>query len=167
MMRLLIPLALGLVGLGAGVGAGVALRGDPLPAPDADLVASVAPCGDAGPGHAEPTRSKGEPTVFIRLDKQFVVPVIHDGRVDAMVAMALTLEVDPEIEDTVYSREPKLRDAFLRILLDHANTGGFDGTFTANTVVQTLTGRLLQEGREAVGAGLTDILILDLAKQEI
>ena len=67
---------------------------------------------------------------YVKLNNQFVVPVVEDGRVAAMVVLSLSLEVEAGNTEAVYQREPKLRDAFLQVLFDHANVGGFCGSFT-------------------------------------
>ena len=175
MLRLLLPLVLGLVGLGAGVGAAVVLRPDIAPGPD--LASSAPPCGvaadhdasyatggdHAAAGHGEAYSN----TVFARLSRQFVVPVIEDGRVASMAVMSLTLEVTPELEETVFDREPRLRDGFLRVILDHANTGGFEGTFTSNGAIDAVKTRLMESARSELGTGVKDVLLLDIARQDL
>lgn len=174
MKRLLLPLVLGLVGLGAGVGAAVVLKPDPAHGPD--LAQSGAPCGEPaghdadaghGGGHDDGHGGSSSGTVFAQLNRQFVVPVIEDGRVASMAVMSLTLEVTPNLEETVFEREPRLRDGFLRVILDHANTGGFDGTFTSNGAVDAVKARLMETARAELGDGVKDVLLLDIARQDL
>jgi flagellar protein FliL len=61
---------------------------------------------------------------------QFIVPVMKKGKVAAMVILSLSLEVKPGMTSKVYDMEPKLRDVFLQVMFDHANAGGFDGSYT-------------------------------------
>ena len=138
MMKLLLPLLLVLAGLGAGVGAGLA------PRPDAQEEAVVInPCGDQE--HAEPAKdhkpeatsdpSTSDDLDYVKLNNQFVVPVVSDDLVEALVVMSLSVEIAPGFREFVYAREPKLRDALLQVMFDHANMGGFEGAFTdANTL---------------------------------
>lgn len=167
MIAKLLPVVLLALGAGAGVGAGVALRPAPAAVPDgggADVAATDGAedheSGDGG-GHG-----KGE-EIFVDLDQQFVVPVLEDGRVNSMVVMSLTLDVTAEAEELAQTRRPRLRDSFLRVMLDHANTGGFDGTFTSNGAMDRLRGALKDVGRRELGPGLREVLILDFNRQDV
>lgn len=127
-MRKLLPIILALVGLGAGMGGGLLLR-----PPSVD--ASANPCGDAaGTQVAHVPAAVEDPGVpahdYVKLNNQFVVPVVEGGRVSALVIVSISLEVTIGSTEQIYSREPKLRDGFLQVLFDHANAGGFKGAFT-------------------------------------
>lgn len=164
MIGKLIPLALALSGLGAGVGAGIALR------PEPEVETSASPCGDVeetAPEQAE--KDEGEPatTDFVKMENQFVIPVIEGDAVGALVVLSLSLEVASEQTENVYARIPKLRDGFLRVLLDHANVGGFDGAFTSNGSMDTLRASLTEVGTQQLGKVLTDVLILDINRQDL
>ncbi|MDP2085034.1 MAG: flagellar basal body-associated FliL family protein [Gemmobacter sp.] len=150
-MRKLLPLLLLLIGSGAGLGAGVFLRPPPEPGPkDAPIAAPAKP----------------ENLEYVKLPSQFVIPLMDGGRVGALVVLSLSLEVPEGQSDGVHAREPKLRDEFLRVLFEHANTGGFRGTFTdsANLVVLR---RALKEGAAKVMRDqVTDVLITDIVRQD-
>ena len=104
---------------------------------------------------------------YVKLDNQFVVPVIEDGRTEALVMMLIGLDVAPGASESVYSKEPKLRDALLRVMFDHANAGGFAGGFTGGDRVEPLRDALRERARAILGAELIDVLILDLVRQEV
>ena len=106
---------------------------------------------------------------YVKLDSQFVVPVIEDGRTISLVVLALSLEVEPGAgaREAVFAREPKLRDALLRVMFDHANAGGFSGGFTAEARIEGLRDALRESARAVLGPGLRDVLILDIARQEV
>lgn len=176
-MRKLLPLILALAGLAAGAGAGIALR----PAPEAGD-AHGEDGGHAGEdGHAAedgkgakdghdgahppPADPSAEPE-FVKLSNQFVVPVVEDGRVAAMVILSLSLEVRPGSTEAVFSREPRLRDAFLQVLFDHANAGGFDGVFTSGEVLLGLRRTLRDTALREIGPAVHDVLITELLRQE-
>jgi hypothetical protein len=160
-----IPVALLLLGLGGGVGAGLMFptappAGDDGPGPCGD-VAAAAPAAAGAHGGGQGGRE------YVRLNNQFVVPVVEAGRVAALVVLSISLEVATGKQDLVFSREPKLRDSFLRVLFDHANTGGFSGMFTAATTMRALREMLLQAAQEALGPTVTDVLIIDLVRQDV
>lgn len=155
MIKKLFPLILALVGLGIGVGAGIFLR--PATDPAAEAAAAEAHSAKADPESAPE---------YVKLNNQFVVPVLQDGRVESMVILSLSLEVKPNSSEEVYSKEPKLRDVFLQVLFDHANAGGFRGSFTDGANLILLRRALQEAGVSVLGEILTDVLIVDIARQD-
>ncbi len=173
MLRKLLPLLLALVGLGGGIAAGLVLR----PAPDAKGHATEssgqAPAGEHGDTAAESAEAAGhdgEPEEgapeYVKMNNQFVVPVIEEGRVAAMVVLSLSLDVVPGNTEAVYQREPKLRDVFLQVLFDHANTGGFSGSFTDGSNLIVLRSSLKEAAALVLGNLVNDVLITDIARQD-
>jgi hypothetical protein len=100
------------------------------------------------------------------MNNQFVIPVVEDGHVAAMVILALSLEVAHGKTQDAYGREPKLRDAFLQILFDHANAGGFNGSFTDGANLVLLRKALLEAAKNILGDVVSDVLISDIARQD-
>ena len=160
MIRKLIPIIVALIGLGVGLGAGIFLR----PAADhpADPAAETTPAHEGATAEADPENAPE----YVKLNNQFVVPVLEDGRVVAMVIMALSLEVAKDSSESVYSREPKLRDAFLQVMFDHANAGGFKGSFTDGSNLILLRKALLEAAQTTLGDVVKDILISEIARQD-
>jgi hypothetical protein len=95
-----------------------------------------------------------------------VVPVMQDGRVAAMVVLSLSLEVQEGNTEAVYQREPKLRDVFLQVLFDHANVGGFSGSFTDGSNLVVLRNSLKEAAALVLGTTVRDVLITDIARQD-
>lgn len=170
MMGKLVPVLLALIGLGGGAGAGLFLR--PAPAPE-DLAAAGAEKADAAeagdyaaePGQEVAADDESGPE-YVKMNNQFVVPVVEEGRVAAMVVLSLSLEVEAGNTEAVYQREPKLRDAFLQVLFDHANIGGFSGSFTDGANLVVLRNSLKEAAALVMGTVVTDILITDIARQD-
>jgi len=162
MKRLVLPLILMLLGLAGGVGAGLALR----PAPEvAEARADpVTPAPTATPDPPEPLRPEGTQTV--RLPSQFLVPLIGEGRVRAMVVLGIALDILPGETFDLAQNEARVRALFLQLLFDYANLGGFDGVFTAGEQLLTLRRPLLEAARAEFGAKVHDVLIVDLLRQE-
>lgn len=169
MMRVLLPLLLLILGLGGGVGAGLLL------APAEPGVASevTAPCGPAPEPVGATARTDGGAGEesgaghdYVRFNNQFVIPLLTEGQVDALVMMSLSLEVPAGQQEHVQAQEPKLRDAFLQVLFDHANVGGFDGLYTAQSAMRRLRGALLAAAQEELGPLVADVLITDLVRQD-
>lgn len=149
-------------------------NGHDAPAPAAPHAAPAA----AGGGHGAPAAggdghgggdgdhgAGGDAAAWFKFPQQFFVPVLHDGRLDSTMVLSLTLEMPQAVSETVYAHEHKLRDALLRQLLIQANTGGFDGNFTADAHLRALRAALLAAA-QAVVPQVGDILIGDIARQD-
>jgi flagellar FliL protein len=171
MLGKLIPVILALVGLGGGVGAGLFLR--PAPAAEDHAPEGVDPAKAGDHGEAaddEAADHEGEPEEgapeYVKMNNQFVVPVVEDGRVAAMVVLSVSIEVEAGNTEAVYQREPKLRDVFLQVLFDHANTGGFSGSFTDGANLIVLRTSLKEAAVLVMGSAVRDVLITDIARQD-
>ncbi len=157
-MRKLLPILMLLIGLGAGAGAGIFLRPAPFPSED------------SMPQKTDPSAKKAGETSgheFVKLNNQFVVPIIKNDKVASMVLVSLSLEVLAGYKEAVFSKEPKLRDALLQAMFDHANIGGFDGAFTQSGNLDLLKKSLFETARLSLGDKLIEVLIIDIARQEI
>lgn len=163
MIRKLIPVLLALIGLGIGMGAGLFLR----PAPEEPVAEGEAAAEghDTAPAEAEEADPEALPE-YVKMNNQFVVPVMDGGKVASMVILSLSLEVETGTSEQVYAREPKLRDAFLQVLFDHANAGGFQGSFTDGSNLVLLRKALMESASNILGAVVKDVLISDIARQD-
>jgi flagellar FliL protein len=169
-MGKIIPLLFLVIGVGGGLAGGLALAPEPVECPEPGTTPP-----DGLPAGCEVAETQDEPagdedettSEFVRMNDQFVIPVLEDGDVRSLVVMSITLEVDPGSTAPVFEREPKLRDTLLRVLFDHANTGGFNGAYTAAGPMERLRKALLEAARKTAGDQVRDILILDLLRQEV
>ncbi|MCB2128876.1 MAG: flagellar basal body-associated FliL family protein [Rhodobacteraceae bacterium] len=162
-------------GLGAGSGAGYLLRPPPAeevvidPGENGGAESESHSAGDmeahGETSHAETDDGHSAPE-FVKLNNQFVVPVVEGNDVTALVILSISLEVTPGSTEAVFQREPKLRDEFLQVLFDHANTGGFSGTFTSSNNMEVLRGALLEAARKSLGPTVRDVLIIDFVRQD-
>ncbi|MBB97804.1 MAG: flagellar basal body-associated protein FliL [Rhodobacteraceae bacterium] len=122
---------------------------------------------------AKPASSSGEEgeeanaPEFVKLNNQFVVPVVAAGKVEALVVLTLSLETMQGLRETIYNREPKLRDAFLQVLFDHSNMGGFQGAFTRSNNLDILRSALLEVAQNEFGYDVYNVLIIDIARQDV
>jgi hypothetical protein len=165
MLKKILPIVFLLIGSGVGVGAGMALR----PAPEVveeemgekEHAAEVVEEEPYGPDNPAPEMD------YVKLTNQFVVPIVKDRAVVALVVLALSLEVPIGSKEAVFRREPKLRDSFLQVLFDHANLGGFDGAFTDAKNLDVLRNALREIGQKEMGVDIVkDVLILEIARQD-
>lgn len=168
MLARLLPLLLPLLGLAAGVGAGLMLRPppeEPAAASAGDGQVSDGAAADA-PKHDQAEAEPAVPPEYAKMANQFVVPVLEDGRVVSMVILSLSIEIPPGSAEQVYAREPKLRDVFLQVLFDHANAGGFRGSFTDGANMVVLRRALHEAARAVLGESALDVLITEIVRQD-
>lgn len=166
MLKKLLPVLLALIGTGAGVGAGLFL----MPA------GGEAPVADHGDGKSAGLQAEidtqrddapdGDSNEYVKLNNQFVIPIMGPKRVEALVVAALSVEVASGMSQEVYQREPKLRDVFLQVMFDHANIGGFEGSFTSGERMEILRAALLDAARSVLGSDVKDVLITEIARQD-
>jgi len=173
----LLPVIIALVGLAIGGGAGFLLKPASPPPDPTDHSASQGQAEDGShvtaDGHVAGAPSAAgngddpaDSSEYVKLSNQFVVPVVHGGRVGALVVMSISLETPTGSSEFVFEREPRLRDAFLQVLFDHANAGGFDGAFTESGNLTLLRRALLEASQSVLGPIVSDILITDLVRQD-
>ncbi|MEO9457571.1 MAG: flagellar basal body-associated FliL family protein [Roseobacter sp.] len=154
MIKKLLPVLLFMAGTGSGIGAGLFLRPTVGEMPVDEKM------------HVSDADEIDKPAEYVKLNNQFVIPVINNERVESLVVMTLTVEVPEGGKDAVYAKEPKLRDSFLQVLFDHANMGGFSGEFTDPSKLEILRNSLLEIGQRDMDDGVTDVLITDVARQD-
>lgn len=153
-MRKLIPIILICVGIGAGGTAGLMLR------PEAE------------PVEAEETLTLPQPATLAETERgvfefanQFVIPVVAGDQIASVVILSLALEISESQREAISNNRPRLRDALLQVLFDHANAGGFAGSFTAQTTLGPLRRALLEAAQKSIGSDVVfSVLITDIIR---
>lgn len=171
-MKKLLPVVFLILGLGAGVGAGMVLG----PSEKAGQMDDKAEVAGETEKEAEKPDAKATPekdtdetpsgSEYVKLPKQFVIPIVTKDHISALATVSLSLETVEGSTEAVYSKEPKLRDVFLQVLFDHANMGGFDGAFTRPDNLAPLRKALNDVARKELGDIVKDVLIVDIARQD-
>lgn len=151
----ILALLLGLVG-GATSAVLLALSDTELSAAGEHIAAN-----DPGPDHTD----QGDLEI-VKLPSQFVVPVIIDNRVRAMVILTVALEVGAGNGDTVRALEPKLRDEFLAELFNLAAMDGFRDELLTRQTLELVKRALTERSREVIGSKAVNVLITDMARQD-
>lgn len=172
MLKKILPLVLLLIGSGAGVGAGLFLRpafeiGEEV---SGEHVGQEVEEGGSAKSNKSERGAKGQEEIqigYVKLSNQFVIPVVRDKEVASLIVMSIGLEVPEAARAEVFRHEPKLRDSFLQVLFDHANSGGFDGAFTSTTNLEALRQALTEIGQRDIGQDtVKDVLITEIARQD-
>ena len=168
MLKKLLPLLFLVLGTGAGIGAGLFLGPKDEPGAHAEAGGETHAVSSSKTKNGDDTHEDEEDagSEFIKLNNQFVIPVVQHDRVASLVVLSLSLETGYGLRETVYEREPKIRDAFLQVLFDHANMGGFDGAFTRPEILDPLRATLLQVAQTELGDAVASVLIVDIARQD-
>ena len=116
---------------------------------------------------AEAAKKPAAELTYVTMDKPFVVPVFAGEKVVAMVVLSLSVETDAEAAHTVEAVKPRLRDSFLKVMFRHANSGGFNGSFTTGRKMDDLKSALLQAARAVMAdTPVEEILITEIARQD-
>lgn len=175
-MKRIVPIVFLVAGLGVGMAAGVFLAPSDLPDGQTSINRSDGDEDDTRTDAKEPDKPwEGHGTKendtdgafeYLKMTKQFVVPVVRSDEIEALVTLSLSLETRPGLSQEFYDIEPKLRDAFLQVLFDHANMGGFDGEFTRSDNLGVLRRSLLEAAKKDLGDDVNRILIMSVSRQD-
>jgi hypothetical protein len=61
--------------------------------------------------------------VYFKFTREFIVPVMHDRKVESLVILNINLEADSSISQKLFSMEPKIRDNIMTTLIELSNDG--------------------------------------------
>ncbi len=123
--------------------------------------------GGHGGGHGADSAKSESDTGFMKFSRQFVVPVIAPSGVRSLVVMDINIEVPPGMEETVYTREPKLRDSMLAVMLNLSNRGAFDQNLLHERNLDIIRSELLGAARTVIGDDAQNVLILNITRQDV
>ena len=104
---------------------------------------------------------------YVRIGRQIIIPVVNKGETQALMLFDLAIAVPRIMAERTQAAEPRLRDAFLRVLFEMSYTGAFSSTYTDERVVDELRGKLRAAARRLVGDAVDEVLILDIMRQEL
>ncbi|WP_265500087.1 hypothetical protein [Paracoccus beibuensis] len=122
----------------------------------------TAPADDS---HGDEEHAAPGEAAWFTFPNQFFVPLMRQGDLRDVMILTLTLQTDGASLGPLGRKEHALRDALLRQLMIHANTGSFDGNFTADRNLVVLREDLLKAAQGVTDLPLTAVLIEDIARQ--
>lgn len=177
-MRKILGLLVPVIALAGGIAGGEMLRSG---AGAADPAAAESQPDDQADGHgtketdahASPDKPQGgdhdsgavPADGWFTFPRQFFVPLMRNGDMGAVMILTLTIETPGADLAAMEQQEHRLRDALLRELLIHANTGGFDGNFTSEARLAPLRERLQKAAQASTDLTVKAVLIEDIARQ--
>jgi hypothetical protein len=119
-------------------------------------------------GHGEDAAAgEGGSVVYFKFSREFIVPIIRQGRVDSLVILNLSLEADSSIDQKLFEMEPKLRDNVMTTLITLSNDGTTFESMTDVENYETIRSMVLMNLQTVVSTGIENVLIMDLAKQDV
>lgn len=158
MKKLILPVLCVLFLVAAGIGAGYLLR-----PPAATATAETE---DPAHGPADPDAETEGGDEYAKFSNPFIIPLIDGARIDSIVVISLAIEAKQGGVEQVYEMEPKLRDAFLSVMFDHANTGGFRGAFTDGQNLERLRRQLRDVAIKVMPDTVKNVLITDIGRRD-
>ncbi|WP_031554768.1 flagellar basal body-associated FliL family protein [Parvularcula oceani] len=156
-MKKLMPFLVVLVAVGAG-GAGALM----LDAPAEDVHAAE----EGAKTPVSKHEGKKEAVAYMGFQRAFIVPVVVERNVSALVMLDLSLEMDAATVENARKKEPKLRDGIMKALIGLSHEGMLTGDITDPAVYEEIRNRIEAAAGEYVGEGLQGVLITDYARQE-
>lgn len=119
--------------------------------------------GDAGHGASTATTEYA----YYKFSREFVVPMIQDDRVKSLVIFNLNLEVEPSVSQELFSKEPVVRDNIMSTLIKLSNDGKTFQSLSNVENYETMRSMVLKNLQTEVAAGIHNVLILDMARQDL
>ncbi|MEH6742007.1 flagellar basal body-associated FliL family protein [Hyphomonas sp.] len=181
-MKQIVPSIVALLAISAGGGTAYFLKLSGSSSPKPASAAHDAG-GDEGEGHANPKTEKKEKkghgssdkhgdadavdVTYYKFSREFVVPMIEDDRVQSLVILNLNLEVDTAISQELFSKEPVLRDNIMTTLVKLSSGGRTLNSITDVDNYETLRAMILTNLQNEIPEGIRNVLILDMARQDL
>ena len=99
---------------------------------------------DAHGGDSHGGGSASSDVIYYKFTREFVVPIIRNGKVSSLVILNLNLEADASISQKLFEMEPKLRDNIMTTLITLSNDGTTFESMTSVENYETFRSMVLQ-----------------------
>jgi len=114
----------------------------------------------------EKSASSGD-SAYYKFSREFVVPIMRGGQVKSLVILHISLETDTSTADSLFTEEPKLRDNIMTTLIELSNDGRTLEEPTNVNNYETIRAMILMNLNDAISDGIKNVLIVDVAKQDL
>lgn len=104
---------------------------------------------------------------YYKFSREFVVPIMRGGHVNSLVILHISLETDNSTSERLFSEEPKLRDNIMTTLIALSNDGRTLEEPTNINNYETIRSMILMNLRDSIDTGIQNVLIVDMAKQNL
>lgn len=119
-----------------------------------------------GDGHGAEGGASGG-VIYFKFSREFVVPVVSQGRVTSLVIINLNLEADADMSQKLFEMEPKLRDNIMTTLITISNDGKTFESMTDVENYESIRSMVMMNLKSVMSTGIHNVLIVDLAKQDL
>lgn len=109
----------------------------------------------------------GSDVIFYKFSREFVIPLMREEAVESLVILNINLEVDSSMSSSLFGMDPKLRDNIMTTLISLSNDGVTLNRVSDVNNYETIRGMVLDNLKKEVGEGIKNVLILDMAIQEL
>ena len=180
MLKSIVAAVVAVVCVVLGAIAGHALKSPASAGASHDLAAATASSHGEPSGHGEKPAAKKDKsghgggdtaapgqTEYFKFSREFVVPVMRQGRVSSLVILNINLEIDSRKSHDLFSIEPKLRDNIMTTLVALSNDGSKLEAITEVGNYETVRALILLNLGDVVSEGIENVLILDVARQDL
>ncbi len=168
-MKKLLPIVIAVVGLGGGLAAGTMLKPDAMAGDmSAEGGHGEMATADHGEGHGgghDAKKDEADDYIYVGLDKPFFAPVLRNNNKHTLVRLDIHLEVPSDLEEEIERHEPRLRDSFLRAVMNFAHEGGF-ARVHGSEGFEVLSDDLLLSARKVLGKEVRAVLIGEILTRE-
>ena len=120
-----------------------------------------------GHGHYDKSDGKSSDVSYYRFSREFVVPIMRDDRISSLVILNLNLEFNSSASQELFSLEPKLRDNIMTTLIKLSSDGSTLDAVTDTGNYETIRSTILRNLQSAISSDIRNVLILDMAKQDL
>ena len=112
------------------------------------------------------SKSSGNSSYY-KFSREFVVPIMRGGQVTSLVILHISLETDSATSEKLFSEEPKLRDNIMTTLIGLSNDGRTLERPTDINNYETIRSMILMNLKDSIDDGIRNVLIVDMAKQDL
>jgi len=105
--------------------------------------------------------------IYFKFSREFVVPVVSQGRVTSLVILNLNLEADANMSQKLFEMEPKLRDNIMTTLITISNDGKTFESLTDVENYESIRSMVMMNLKSVMSTGIRNVLIMDMAKQDL
>lgn len=181
-MKLIVTSLVAIIFVAAGSFAAIVLKG----APSADAAPSVETAEnksgddyakddqgdktdkkDAKKGDSYESDKSSGSSSYYKFSREFVVPIMRGGQVKSLVILHISLETDSATSEKLFSEEPKLRDNIMTTLISLSNDGRTLERPTEISNYETIRSMILMNLKDSIDSGIKNVLIIDMAKQNL
>lgn len=106
-------------------------------------------------------------SAYYKFSREFVVPIMRGGQVKSLVILHISLETEPSISEQLFTEEPKLRDNIMTTLIGLSNDGRTLEELTNVNNYETIRAMVLMNLNDAISDKIKNVLIVDVAKQDL